>query len=192
MSAVRQLTAHDIPSLGGRVPSEIVGGFTPDISDYAQFNWYEYVWIYDPTVQFPADARKLARWIGVAHDVGNPMTFWVLPQSCKVLARSSVSSCTDDELADPSVQARMAELDASIREKIGDSIPDAEVDPALADLLPTIPDDLFLEADAEYEPFEEDAAMPEADDYTPEAYDKYLTAEVKLANMGTLQKGTVM
>jgi hypothetical protein len=65
-------------------------------------------------------------------------------------------------------------------------------DPALADLLPTIPDDLFLEQDAEYEPFEEDAAMPEADDYTPEAYDKYLTAEVKLANMGTLQKGTVM
>ena len=34
--------------------------------------------------------------------------------------------------------------------------------------------------------------MPEADDYTPEAYDKYLTTEVKLANMGTLQKGTVM
>jgi hypothetical protein len=34
--------------------------------------------------------------------------------------------------------------------------------------------------------------MPEADDYTPDADDKYLTAEVKLANMGTLQKGTVM
>jgi hypothetical protein len=34
--------------------------------------------------------------------------------------------------------------------------------------------------------------MPEADDYTPKAYDKYLTAEVKLANMGTLQQGTVM
>jgi hypothetical protein len=129
VSAVRQLTAHDIPSLGGRVPSEIVKGFTPNISDYTQFNWYQYVWIYDPTVQFPADARKLARWIGVTHDVGNPMTFWVLPQSCKVLARSSVSSLTDDELADPSVQARMAELDASIREKIGDSVSEEEIDP---------------------------------------------------------------
>jgi hypothetical protein len=50
----------------------------------------------------------------------------------------------------------------------------------------------LLEEATEYEPFEKDAAMPEADDYTPEAYDKYLTAEVKLANMGTLQKGTVM
>jgi hypothetical protein len=98
----------------------------------------------------------------------------------------------DDERADPAVQARMAELDASIREKIGDSVSDEEVDPALADLLPLAPDDLFLEEDVEYEPFEGDAAMPEADDYTPEAYDKYLTAEVQLANMGTLQTGTVM
>jgi hypothetical protein len=64
----------------------------------------------------------------------------------------------------------------------------------VADLLTVVPDKLFLEEDIEYKPFEEnDAAMPEADDYTPEAnYDKYLTAEVKLANMGTLQKGTVM
>jgi hypothetical protein len=48
----------------------------------------------------------------------------------------------------------------SIREKIGDFISDKEVDPALADLLPTIPDGLFLEEDIEYEPFdEEDAAL---------------------------------
>ena len=47
----------------------------------------------------------------------------------------------------------------SIREKIGDFISDEEVDPALANLLPTIPDDLFLEEDIEYEPFEEDAAL---------------------------------
>jgi hypothetical protein len=76
-----------------------------------------------------------------SHDVGNPMTFWVLPQSCsKVLARSSVSSLADDKLADPAaVQARMAELDSSICERIGDSISDEEVDPdLLADLLPTV------------------------------------------------------
>jgi hypothetical protein len=98
------------------------------------------------------------------------MTFWVLSQSCKVLARSSVSALTDNELADPAVQARMVELDASIREKIGDSISEEEVDPALATLLPTVPDELFLEEDVEYKPFEnedDDAAMPEADGYTP-------------------------
>jgi hypothetical protein len=95
------------------------------------------------------------------------MTFWVLPHSsCKVLARSTVSSPTDNnELqADSALQARMAELDASIREKIGDSVSDAEVDPALVALLSTVPDYLFfLEEDVEYEPFENDTVMPEAD-----------------------------
>jgi hypothetical protein len=45
----------------------------PDISEYAQFDWYQYVWYYDPTVQFPVDSRLLAQWVGVAHDVGSPM-----------------------------------------------------------------------------------------------------------------------
>jgi hypothetical protein len=43
-------------------------------------------------------------------------------------------------------------------------------------------DKLFLvvEEDVEYEPFEEnDAAMPEADDYTPEAYDKYIVFDCR-------------
>jgi hypothetical protein len=49
-----------------------------------------------------------------------------------------------------------------------------------------------LEEDIDYEPFKREATMPEANDYTClEVYDKYLTADVNLANMGTLQKGTV-
>jgi hypothetical protein len=34
--------------------------------------------------------------------------------------------------------------------------------------------------------------MPEADEYTPEAYDEYLTAEVLLPNMGTVTKAKVI
>jgi hypothetical protein len=95
----------------------------------------------------------------------------------------------DDEIANPVMQAQMAELDASIREKIGDSIPDNEVDEDLAGRYPEIPDDIFLdERENEYDPAEPEAAMPEADDYTPEAYDEYLTAEVLLPNMGTMTK----
>ena len=105
MAAVRRLTAHEIPGLDGRVPSEAIEGNTPDISEYAQFDWYEYVWYLDPAVPFPEDAKKLGRWVGVAHDVGSPMTYWILPASCKVIARSTVSSLTEDELKDPVVQA---------------------------------------------------------------------------------------
>jgi hypothetical protein len=86
------------------VPSEALEGSTPDVSEYAQFGWFEYVWYLDPAVQFPEDAKKLGRWIGVAHDVGSPMTFWILPASCKVIARSTVTALSDDEKADPVVQ----------------------------------------------------------------------------------------
>jgi hypothetical protein len=190
VSAIRRLTAHDIPSLQGRVPSEAVEGNTPDISEFVQFDWYQPVWYIDPAVQFPDDSRKLGRWIGVAHDVGSPMTFWVLPQSCKVLARSTVTSLTDDELSDPVVKARMVELDLSIKNKIGDTLVDEDIDDELADLLPHVPDDIFL-ADADDEPAEPDAAMPDADDFTPEGYDEYLTAEVLLPNMGAVSKAKV-
>ena len=39
------------------------------------------------------------------------------------------------------------------------------------------------------EPYEPEAAMPEADDYTPEALDQYLTANVVLPHNDTMQKG---
>ncbi|EEC42677.1 predicted protein [Phaeodactylum tricornutum CCAP 1055/1] len=38
VSAIRRLTAHDIPALNGRVATELLEGDTPDISEYAQFD----------------------------------------------------------------------------------------------------------------------------------------------------------
>jgi hypothetical protein len=172
------------------VPTELVDGNTPDISEYAQFDWYQLVWYIDPAVQFPDDTRKLGRWIGVAHDVGSPMTFWVLPQSCRVVARSTVTPLTDDKLSSPVVQGRIAELDMAIKAKIGDTLKDAEIDQELLEIMPEIPDDIFL-PDQIDEPADADAVMPEADDFTPEAFDEYLTAEVLLPNMGTIVKAKV-
>jgi hypothetical protein len=107
----------------------------------------------DPAVQFPEDAKKLGHWVGMAHDVGSLMMFWILPASCRVIARSMVSSLTgDDELADPVVQGRIAELDLAIKEKIGDStLKEEEIDADLLGIFPEIPDDIFLpDHDAEY------------------------------------------
>ena len=68
----------------------------------------------------------------MAHEVGSPMTFWVLPASCRVIARSTVSQLTEDELADPVIKNRIAELDLAIAEKIGNAVDD--VDDALIGL----------------------------------------------------------
>jgi hypothetical protein len=131
----------------------------------------------DPAVQFPDDTKKLGRWIGVAHDVGSPMTFWVLPQSCKGLARSTVVPLTADKESDPVVRARIVELDLSIKEKIGHTLDDKELVAELTNIFPDVPDDIFLPDLNEDNPIDKEAVMPEADNYTPKAYDEYLTAE---------------
>jgi hypothetical protein len=123
----------------------------------------------------------LGWWLGVAHDVGGPICFWVLPKSCKVIARTTVHSLTADEMADPAVRVQISELDSAIHSKIGDTIADTDMDPDLQGLLPHVPDDLFLDVDDDDQEFiEPEVEMPEADDLTPEQYDEYLNAEFLL------------
>ena len=65
VAAIRRHTALDIPELRGRVPVEYVHGYTPDISAYALFDWYEYVYFYEPNADFPDERKVLERWLGV-------------------------------------------------------------------------------------------------------------------------------
>ena len=93
---------------------------------------------------------------------------------------------------DPLVQTKLVELDLAVAEKIGNSIED--VDDALIGLFPEIPDDIFLPDNetGDHEPVDESEEIPEADQFTPEAYDEYLTAKVWLPNMGEITKAKVM
>ena len=74
VSAITCLTAGDMPSLIVRTPAERIKGNTPDISEYAQFDWYEPVWYWDTQESMLKDKQKLGRFIGVADDVGQAMT----------------------------------------------------------------------------------------------------------------------
>jgi hypothetical protein len=47
----------------------VLTGNTPDISEFLEYKWYQPVWYYEPTA-FPEQRKHLARWIGVAHRVG--------------------------------------------------------------------------------------------------------------------------
>jgi hypothetical protein len=78
----------------------------------------------------------------------------------------------------------MAELDVSIQDKMGDSIPNDAVNPEIAMLLPNVPDKVFLpEDDDKHDLVDPKSAMPEVDDYTPELYDEYLTNKVEHGNL---------
>jgi len=90
----------------------------------------------------------------------------------------------------------MADLDKKIQEKIGDNIQEKDI--ALPGLS-SPPIDIFEDAPTEdgtprgdWDPVEAESVKPEADEFTAEAYDEYLTAQVVVPLAGELTKGKVL
>jgi hypothetical protein len=78
----------------GRTPLEIITGDTPDISEYVDFDFYDWV-------LFRSNAGlgevEIARWIGVSHRVGRLMSYWLLPESgIPISARNEWNSTMRD------------------------------------------------------------------------------------------------
>ena len=86
---LRNRLARPLPQLHGCTPYEVLTGNTPDISEYIEFSWYQPIWYYEPDV-FPQQNKFLARWIGVAHRVGQVMCYWLLPASGIPIARTMI------------------------------------------------------------------------------------------------------
>ena len=74
-----------------RTGMETVTGETPDISEWLDFEFYDRVWYYDhKKIEIDGSGRRLARWLGVAHRVGSDLCYWLLLESGKVIARTTV------------------------------------------------------------------------------------------------------
>ena len=179
---LRNLIAHPHFKLQGRTPYEIVVGRTPDISEYLDYHWYQNVWYYDQEAQFPEDRRKLGKWIGVAHRVGQALCYYILPASARPIVRSTVQALTDDELLSESICEQIAVLDRSIHDVIARD----------GDTLDQIPQDLQDEDYDVYDPMEPEADKPEADAFTPEMYDALISAEVLLPKGDVLLPAKVL
>lgn len=172
---IRSRTALPLFKLDGRTPVEVITGNTPDIAEWLTFDWYEPVWYGDDDA-WPTKGHgdKIGRVLGVAHRVGQEMCYWILPESGIPIARTTVHSISESELADPNNKRKLEEFDARIRNRLGE--PDFEVDPG--------DDEHRIDVLDDFEPFDTDAAMPEADDFTPEEYDQYISARVMLPHLG--------
>ena len=179
------LTAHPIFKLDGRTPYEILTGNTPDISEYLEYDWYTPVWYLDPG-DFPGDDRKIGRWLGVAHHVGQAMCYYILPESGIGISRTTVQPFSDEDMRDPDVKKRLKAFDDKIAAKMrkNEVLLDEEAPPEGWNLEPDELDDPHI-------PYEPEAEMPEADEYTEEALDKYLTARVLLPAGESELMGTV-
>ena len=115
--------------------------------------------------------------------------YWILPISCKPMVVLTVWVVPEDDIRDPIKAEEKEVFLAAVTNRLGDQVPNHEGIDYQADF-PNY-GDLFEEND-EMEPMAEpEAAMPEADEYSEEAYGEYLTAEVLLPRSGDQFRGTV-
>jgi hypothetical protein len=92
--AIMRMTASHAGRLQGRTPMEIVTGETPDISEYLDFGFYDWVW-------FKRDAGigeiEFGKFLGISSSTGSLMSYFVLPSSGAPVSRTTVQRMTEIE-----------------------------------------------------------------------------------------------
>ena len=82
-------------SLQWRTPIEKAFGYTPDISPFMSFRFFEPVYYYEQD-SFPETKEQLGYWLGVTRNCGDAFTYYVFkPSTQQVLARSVLRSALD-------------------------------------------------------------------------------------------------
>src|SRR5688500_15443933 len=73
------------------IPLQYKTGVTPDISVLLQFTFWQPILYLDHEEVWPSSKERAGRWVGVAHNIGDSLTYWILDDQIKqVLARSVV------------------------------------------------------------------------------------------------------
>jgi hypothetical protein len=187
---IRNKSAGTLYALEDCTPYEATLGETPDISSLVPFTFYDPIWYYDEMSSFPDPKRKLGRWLGEAKDFGQAMCYWVLSDTAKLIARSTVQPIPQDKLQLEETETQLKTLDQVILDKLG---PPSSLDSIFSyDLEPEMVDDYDDPRTPEYTPLEPDSSMPEADKWDAEAFDKYIAAEVRLPKAGEEVLGQVI
>jgi hypothetical protein len=187
VAKIMQITASFAANLQGRTPLEALTGETPDISQYLDFGFYDRVW-------FKEDAglgeTKLARFLGVSHQVGSWMSYWVLPASGIPMSRTTVQRVTNLESQTEQCKKRFSVYDKRIAERFNEKYIDADYlqnnnDKPAVELWEELADDdgVFFE---EFTRVITNEDIPEADDtFDPESFDdNYVNMELALERQG--------
>ena len=182
-----------IPSrrLNNRTPYEVVHNHTPDISELADFDFYDLVWIY--TKKHPGvgdEDRELGRWMGVSHDIGSDMCYWVMPVSGVPLARTTVQHVTRDDMLDPDIAGQIEQFNEKLNARLDDTNHAIEqIDGVSFDYKDDLPqwdawdpaygDDSTTPTDSEYGNMVQEETK-DVDDIDDATYDKFIGATFRL------------
>src|SRR5687768_17609749 len=109
----------------GRTPEEIMTGHTPNISPYIIFDWYQTIEYHvgpGSSADFPQERSKLGKWVGLAHNIGQALCYYILTEKGTVLSWSTVVHPHPDYKATPQYIAAEQMLIAGINLHIGDNV----------------------------------------------------------------------
>lgn len=112
---IRQLLVRSAAS--NRSPIETITGETPDTSEYIDFDFYQWVKYRDQIDK--DDPIKLGRWLGIAHEVGSSLTYWILKSNGKIIARSTVRPLLPDEDKNETEKQVRIAFDKTISDQYG-------------------------------------------------------------------------
>jgi hypothetical protein len=162
--------------LQGRTPYEAVMNYTPDISEYASFTWFQWCYYFDEATK----CKSLCRWLGPAHHIGQSFCSYIILEGGKFIARSSVIGIPDHELESPELKKQTDTFMETLESKIGNyrqpafniEVPDEIYYEAFGD--DTTSDDNVLPYGDEIN----DVKTTEVDEAYLEALDEYIGVQV--------------
>ena len=95
---------------------------TPYISEYCDFDFYDFVW-YHPGLNnnFKDEIRNLGRWLGVSHRIGNVICDLILTKSGKVIEETNIQHDTGDDMIDIYTVAQVENINTDINERLDDT-----------------------------------------------------------------------
>src|SRR5215210_256288 len=77
--------------LNNRNPIERAFGVTPDISGLLQFYFYQSVFYLDTNKpSYPNSKELFGHWVGIAENIGDALTYWILTPEYTLIARSTL------------------------------------------------------------------------------------------------------
>ena len=180
IAKVMQHTASYAGNLEGRTPIEKLTGETPDISEYLDFGFYDWV-------VFKEDAGlsevKIGRFLGVSHEVGSLMSYWVLPDTGVPQSRTSAQRLTLLEQGVEANLARMLLFTRKIEEKFKDDITVEK------GTIPNMDEWSEFKDDEDFcnefqRVFSHEDIQDEDDTFEPDSFDQYLNMELALERDG--------
>jgi len=198
-SKVISRTARGHYKLQSQVPETIITGQTEDISNLAEYGWYEWVKFHD----YISKEETLGRWLGPADEsVGSAMTSKILTKKCHIYITATLRPLTQEEWDSEGERRIRDDFDKTVNQRLGDPLTDEDivsVDPdAITPEFEPYSNDVegtkepHPDADSIHRPIpddEHDNIVEDGD--TPGVADYYVGATVDIKHRGELRSGRV-